>query len=244
MVDREITKKRLKQDTLRNLIWQALLWIERHKRPLLIGWLGVLLLLGVGSVYLVFSLRTEQEAEKLLANADAVLRQAGSPVSVEASKFEEPIKAYQGLLERFPRTRSAEEAAMGSRLFLSSEEAAIRLGNLYHQLKRYDEAVAAFEGYLRRHPKGRFAFSAGLGLGYAHEMKDDLKRAAQAYEQAIKMGSRDPLLPEGLFALARVYTALKKKEEAGRLYEKLIKEHPGWAEAANQHLTRLRATKE
>lgn len=227
MATRGITKKKLRQDALRNLIWRTLLWIEGHKRPLLIGGLGVLLFLGGGGIYLLSSLRAEQEAQRLLVNAHALLKQAGSPVSAEASKFEEPIKAYQGLLERFPRARTAEEAA-------------ISLGNLYYQLNRYDEAIATFKKSLKDHPGGTFAFSAGLGLGYAYEAKGNLEEAALAYEQAVARGSEDPLLPEGLLALARTYEALKKKEEAQKLYEKVMEEHPGWAKDARRHLTRLR----
>lgn len=223
----EIPKKKPRPDTFQNLLWRALLWMGGHKRPLLMGGLGVLLFLGVGSIYLVFNLRAEQEAEKLLADAYVLLKQAGSPVSAEASKFEEPIKAYQRLLERFPWTRGAEEAA-------------IRLGNLYYQLNRYDEAIAIFKKSLKDYPKGTFAFLAGLGLGYAYEAKGNLDEAAVAYEQAIARGSEDPLFPEGLLALARTYEALKKKEEAQKLYEKIIQEYPSWANDARRQLTRLK----
>jgi len=227
MAAQEIKKKQLKQDVFRKLAWQTILWAQRYNRLLLIGSLCFLLLIAIGSGYFFLRFKAEQKAGALLARAETLLRWA-SPASSQEEKVEEAIKVYQEFLERFPQTRGVEEAFL-------------RLGNLYYHLGRYEEAIDVFKRYLETHPRGSFAFLASLGLGYAYEGKGNMEGAAQIYEQAIKQNPTNPLRPEALLALARIYEVVKK-EEAPRVYEKLIEQYPrsSWAETAYLRLSRLK----
>jgi len=196
----------------------------------------ILVLVGLGAAaggLLMVRARMERQAQALLSKADTLFRQATSvpirrsdPKALE--RLEGPIKAYREIMERFPKTKSAEEAT-------------IRLGNLYYQLERYDEALLTFTDYLNRYPEGRLGFLARLGAGYCYEEKGDFEKASQAYQAALESPSTDPLLPEAYLALARVQVALGKVEEARRFFQKVVEQWPRttWAEVAKYQLTRL-----
>ncbi len=207
--------------------------MRNHWKPLVVL---TLVLVGLGAAaggLLIIRTRMERQAQTLLTRADALFRQAISipirrsdPKALE--RLEGPIKTYREIMERFPKTKSAEEAA-------------IRLGNLYYQLERYDEALSTFTDYLNRYPKGRFGFLARLGAGYCYEEKGDFEKASHAYQAALESTSADPLLPEAYLAFARVQTALGRVEEARRFFQKVVEQWPRttWAEMAKSQLASL-----
>ena len=228
-----LRKDELRRDRFLEIVSRSVVWIRGHGKHLAISVLALLVLGAAAGGLLVFRARIDKEARTLLAQADDLFRKAiSTPISRSDPKamerIERPIKTYQEVIERFPRSRSAVEAA-------------IRLGNIYYQLERYDKALSMFEDYLNRYPKGRFRFLAGLGVGYSYEEKGELEKASHAYAAALETTSTDPLLPEAYVALARVQASLGRVEDARQVSLKVVEQWPntGWAEVAKQQLAQV-----
>lgn len=228
-----LRKAELRRDVFLEVLDRSIVWMRGHWKHLAISVLALLVLGAAAGGLLVFRARVDKEAQTLLAQADDLFRKAiSTPISRSDPKamerVEGPIKTYQEVIERFPRSRSAEEAA-------------IRLGNISYQLERYDKALSMFQDYLNRYPKGRFRFLAGLGVGYCYEEKGELEKASQAYAASLETTSTDPLLPEAYVALARVQASLGRVQEARQASQKVVEQWPNtsWAEVAKMKIRDL-----
>jgi predicted negative regulator of RcsB-dependent stress response len=220
-----------KDDVRRNplAVWIAeAVQFTRDRKALMLGIL-VAILVGVAgfSVYTWNQVREEREAQRVLAKAQTALLGAtpGGPKNPDEAK-----KLYVETIDKYPRT-------------IAAEESLIRLGNLQFDGGKYDEAIAAFQRYLTTFSRGRFVVIAGIGKAYAEEAKGDLPAAEKTLSNVLEIAKDDPLIGEAYTSLAQTYEAMKKRDDALRIYgqisERFTQTH--WAQNALQRMSILKA---
>jgi tetratricopeptide (TPR) repeat protein len=122
-------------------------------------------------------------------------------------------------------------------------EALIRLGNRLYDGGKYPEAVETFSRYLDEYSRGPLRVMASIGKAYAEEAKGDLPAAEQTLLGVLGSAPGDPLLGEAELELGRVYEAMKKTDEAAKVYTRVAERYPQsrWAQSASDRLTILKA---
>jgi TolA-binding protein len=222
-----ISKEEIRRNPLAEWLGAVVRFVQARRRAA--RTVLVVLVIGAagGGGYWWYQQREEEEASRLLSKAYAALKsdQRGSP-----GKPEEAIKGFQGVIEQFPGTRSAEEAL-------------IALGNLEYDSGKMREALATFDRYLSAFPRGRFRVMAALGKAYAQETTGDIDGAAKTLSQLLEHDKDDPLTGEAYTSLGRLYEEAKKPDDALRVYEKVIETYPQtrWAQNAVQRMSALRS---
>jgi len=102
-----------------------------------------------------------------------------------------------------------------------------------------DEAVQVLKDCIARFPGEIFGPMARLRLAHLHESRGEQAEALALY-QAISDDTSGLLPPEeGILGMARCQEALGKKDEAVRLYQRIVSEYPDsdYVSEARNHLT-------
>jgi TolA-binding protein len=223
---KELTKDDIRRNPLAEWIGAALQFIQERK-ALAIGILVAIVVIG-GSFAAYTWHRTvqEREAQGLLMKASSAMW-GGAPGAQRNP--DEAKKVYAEVAAKYPGTVAAEEAL-------------IRLGNLQFEGNRYDEAIAAYGNYLTSYPSGRLRAMAGIGKAYAEEAKSDLPAAEKTLTQLVESVKDDPLAGEAYSSLAHVYEAMKKPEDALRIYNQIAERFPQthWTQNALQRMSALK----
>jgi TolA-binding protein len=225
-----MTKVLGKEDMRRNplAVWvAATMQFVRNRKALTLGILAAILALAAAaSVYVWHEARQGRAAESLLAKAQTALLGAtpGGPKNPDEAK-----KLYAEVASTYPRTVAAEEAL-------------VRLANLQFDGSKYDEAIGTFGSYLTRYPRGRLLVMAGVGKAYAEEAKGDLPAAERTLVPIVESAKNDPLAGEAYTTLAHVYEAMKKPEDALRVYGQIAERfnQTHWAQNALQRMSALK----
>jgi TolA-binding protein len=220
-----------KDDIRRNplAVWVAKgMQFARDHKGMMLGALAALILTVAGwSAYVWYAAQQERQAESLLTKAQVALL---GPTADGPKNPEEAKKLFTEVASTYPRTAAAEEAL-------------IRLGNLQFDGSKYDEAIAAFERYLTTYPRGRFVVMSGVGKAYAEQGKGDLAAAERTLVKVIDSAKDDPLIGEAYTTLAQVYEAMKKPEDALRVYSQIAERfsQTRWGQNALQRMSALKS---
>lgn len=223
---KELTKEDMRRNPLADWVAAAFRFI-RERKSLAIGILVAAAVIAGGlAAYTWYRSAQEREAQGLLVKAYSAMW--GDATGAQRNP-DEAKKVYAEIAARFPGTVAAEEAL-------------IRLGNLHFEGSKYDEAVSAYGNYLTSFPGGRFRAMAAIGKAYAEEAKGDLPAAEKTLTQFLESAKDDPLAGEAHSSLAHVYEAMKKPEDALRIYSQIAERFPQthWAQNALQRMSVLK----
>ena len=168
--------------------------------------------IGIAAVILVaFGIWNESRKEKERAATNALYdaQKAVRPLA-EAKKPAEAEKALSSVIETFPGTRAAYEAA-------------IQAGDLFMDSGAYAEAVKRYEAAADAAKDSFSKVLARYNLGIAKETAGQYQEAVTSYEDALKVSGSDFLKPELLMAQARCYEALNQGQKALTIYQDVQK---------------------
>ena len=224
---KELTKAEVRRNPLAEWVASALQVMQERKR-LAAGILVAILVSAAGiGVYTWYRTQQEREAQGLLVRAYSAMW--GDAPSAQRNP-DEAKKVYAEVAAKYTGTVAAEEAL-------------IRLGNLQFDGSKYDEAVGTYGTYLATYPRGRFRVMAALGKGYAEEAKGELAAAEKTLSQVVETAKDDPLAGEAYSSLAHVYEAMKKPEDALRVYSEIAERFPQthWGQNALQRMSALKS---
>jgi TolA-binding protein len=120
------------------------------------------------------------------------------------------------------------------------------LGDIAFQKQDYAKAKTEFErayGKLKGNPV--IGPSALLGIGNCYEEQQNLKKAAETYEQVYAKYKKSALGQEALMGAGRCYKNLNDLTNAERIYQKAAKDFPPGetAEQAKSELAYIKALK-
>ena len=150
-------------------------------------------------------------------------------VDVDA-KFGDAIKAYQGVIDKYGKTRAGYEARLA-------------IGNLFYNHGDASKAINWFEQAAQNAPDGlERAISTG-SLGYAQEASGKAADAVQSYEKALALaGNENPgLRGDLMMATARVHQSMGDAAKAKQDYELVTRELPNteYAKTAELYKAKL-----
>jgi TolA-binding protein len=225
-VSSAIRKEELRRNVLAEWLGAGVAFVRGHRLAVMAVGIAVVVALIAGLGFRWYQERREREADRALAQAYELLQRQNPQTPADPV---EAMKQLRALVQRFPGTRSAEEALL-------------RLGYMEYDGQKLDEALATFEEYDREYPRGRFRIMADLGKGYALMAKHDLDGAARAFSDIMARDPKDPLVGEAYMSLARVYEAQQKTDEALRIYGQVVEKFPqtSWSQEALQRMNALR----
>jgi tetratricopeptide (TPR) repeat protein len=224
---KELSKEDIRRNPLVVWVGNALQFGQGHKTLITGILVGALVAAAAAGAYGWYQERQERAAQTLFVKAQAALAgdKQGTPVNPEEAK-----KVYLEIADRFSGTVSAEESL-------------IRLGNLQYDSGKTDEALATYGRYLATYRRGRFRVMAAVGKAYAEEAKGDLASSEKTLSDLLPTITDDPLAGEAYSSLAHVYEAMKRPEDAIRVYgqiaERFAQTH--WGQNAVQRMGALKS---
>jgi len=124
------------------------------------------------------------------------------------------------------------------------DDARYAIGWAWQQQAQYDQAVTAYEQVAVR-TETALAAKAQLQIGLCRLAQKRYADAASTLLLVPFNYEYPELSAAALLEAARAFSAMKQKEQAGRLLERLLRDHPQslWADAARERLQELRETK-
>ncbi len=198
---------------------------------------GLLLVIGAGIAWAVFSYMGDRKAEAATsAFAEAVdesrrpiVDATEEPPATSPEPGEEPEKTFPDRAAR----ATATIAALGGAGQLTAAESLLRAQALLVE-GQFDDAARAFGKASKGLPL-EGAVQALAGIGYAYEAKAEATDDATAREQALlaALDAFKQMQPaeegygrdESLFHQARINATLGKRDEATALYEQILENH-------------------
>jgi predicted negative regulator of RcsB-dependent stress response len=181
-------------------IYEAWAWAELHRRQLVLGAVGVLLLIVGGYVFFWYRGQHELQANHALLTL--------TPAGRAEEKSGPGHDAFEQLATRYGSSRAAVRALL------------LAAGELY-QAGKYAEARARFEEVVARDDTGLLAPMAALGAATCLDAEDKLDAAMAAYQQVIAKYPDDPVSGRARLALAALHEARGQFAEALKIYDSL-----------------------
>jgi hypothetical protein len=224
-LSRKEIKHEIRDDAFRHSVGASYEYVLGHRRTLILGIAGALVLAGALGGYHAWSLHREREAGELLSRATLVLQApvvAADPkpedrvspsFADEKSRDERGRQLLEQVREEYPRTAAAEVAA-------------VQLGRL--RLEAGDEPGARqlWEAFLDDHDDHLLAGAVRTSL------LDLDRRGGKAEQVATQLqgwlDGKDKPLPEDvlLYELAITQEQLGRTEEARAAYQRIGAEYP------------------
>jgi len=138
---------------------------------------------------------------------DAIQQTFGMP----AAEFEKAFRAYVSdgryTYQAMPTPADIEVTGYTSAPFAPSDVAALLADIHVHSPDYHDKAIAEYQEILKTDPQSA---SALRGLGYAYLESKDYDKAAEYFQRAVKLNSKDPRV--------HYYVALLKSREHGNTF--------------------------
>ncbi len=221
-------------DRFRAQVFRILEWVLGHRWSVVAAAAAALLAGSAVGVWWWQTERREGRAGRALAEVNqAFLQQYPAGFYLPSgegtdAKPDALIQRYHQLGQQFPGTRAGAEAWL-------------RAGHLEYGAGLYDAAIQDYDRYAAKR-RAPFRPTALLGKGYALEAKGDLTGAVGAFGLAADAAGRDPIAAEAYLGQGRALEALKKREEALRVYAQVAEQFPqsAWASRAAERTLALR----
>ena len=222
-----MSKQEVRRNPLADWVVAIVQYVRGHQSLVLSVVIAAVVIAGALGAFFWYEGRQELEARHALGKAEAALggQKPGIP-----GNLDDAAKQFADVAAKYPRT-------------VSGEEAIVRLGNLRYDGGKFDEAISAYSQHLSQFPRGKFRVLAAVGKAYAEEAKGDLQAEVKTLTAIVDSAATDPLAGEAYTTLARAYEALKKPEDALRVYGQITDKFPQtqWAQNALQRMSALKA---
>ncbi|MDO9230394.1 MAG: tetratricopeptide repeat protein [Syntrophales bacterium] len=192
-------------DKLQLLFLRVRAFIEQHRTRIYAGGgIFILIALLAGGWYL-YRIYYQTSAGKIYNQIFEAAAKAGSPAGDMAA-----IKGYKDLISRYPRS-------------LAAVTAYYRLGNLYFGRREYDAAIGAYQDFLRNtSAESDLMTLAYSGLGASQEAKNDLNKALESYDLAMKTRTAPSFEALNYSNIARIHEAKNDSVKAAEFYRKAL----------------------
>lgn len=202
-------------------LYEALAWLEIHKKRILAGVaIGAVVALAVSYFFWHRAQRQQAANEALLQVTMAASAQGpnGRPAPADLLRV---ASDYAG-------------TAAAARAHLLAAGA-------YFANGQYTEALAEFEKFRQRHPRDPMIHVADLGVAASLESLNRADDALPVYEKAIESYANKPAAQQARLAIARICEAKQQHAKAVQLYDDLLAQPDRgfWAAEARERRERL-----
>lgn len=178
---------------------------EKHRAIIYSGG-GIFILIALlASGWYLYRLNYQTSAGKIYNQIFEAAAKAGSPAGDAVA-----IQGYKELISRYPQSSAVVTAYY-------------RLGNLYLGRREYDAAIGAYQDFLRNtSAESDLLTIAYNGLGASLEAKNDLNKALEFYDMAMKTASASSFGALNYSNIARIYEAKSDPAKASEFYRKAL----------------------
>ena len=187
-----------------------LAWFEVHKKHVAIG-VGVLVAaVFIGMIVVQQQARKEQSATEALSDVRGLFGPAASTPAGTVESLSKVASEHEG-------TKAAARALL------------ISAGLLFSEAKSaadYAEAEKRFTQITKEYPDSAWVAQAHLGIAASLAAQGKTAEATAKYEEINRRFANAPIFDQSRLSLAKLYEG-SKSEDAFKLYEELIKAHPG-----------------
>ncbi|MBN2093680.1 tetratricopeptide repeat protein [candidate division KSB1 bacterium] len=198
---KKFARKKVKEDKLVTTYLKIMDYYEMYQKYILGGVAAIIVIILL--VVMVSSNRREAEIKASGELAAARMQLSNMNLDAAADSLEKLVTRYDG----------TNSAGVGS----------FYLANTYFLQKKTELAQKYFEEYLSDYASDPMLSSSALaGLAACHEEKKDYKKAAELYEDAVEKYPSVFNAAEKLMNAARCYNLAGNKENAKRIYQKVI----------------------
>lgn len=211
----ESKNRPLSEEQLLGEMDHAWVFLEKHRRELLVGTLLVFLTVGVVLGVLWYERRASDALVELdrQATTSYLDRPVGQPAKADEN-LKQAIALYRKAAEQYPNSE-------GSHLVL------YKLGNALVQANDLQGAVDVYQQYIAKHGSNKLMLGMVYQrLAYAHMLKGDSEQAIKVFGGLIHVpGALNK--DQALFELGKIEESQSRPEGALARYQDLMKTYPG-----------------
>lgn len=214
---KHLTKEELQTDPLIKSYQNTVTFFNENKTTILA--ISISLIVVVGSLigYNFYSASQEEQAQQLLATAEAYYIEGDYEKALNGDTFELTY-GFIGIANDFSATEAGNLAIYYAAV---SSFKMGDVGNAVEFITRYD----APEGILG---VGPISFSAKM-----HQLNGDKEQAAELFLKAANWDENSSTTPFNLYKAAELYYELGSYEKASELTEQILSDYAGSSEVAN-----------
>ncbi len=188
-------------------IYDFLAWLEVNKKKVAVV-AGVLVVIGFAvSTIRYFKQQKEEAASGALLALKPLLTPTTNVPPPQASALLKVAQEYSG-------TSAAERAR-------------ILAATAYFTEGRYADAEKEFSQFVKDHAESPWVAEAAYGVASSQEAQNKINEAQASYQNVATAYSNSSLADDAKIALARIYEAQKKPDQALRIYNELLAPKPG-----------------
>ncbi len=205
MSSKRISKKELKEDAFVSGAFEASHFIQEHLSKIIGSIVGVLLLLGLGWMYLNF--RTETRADAAVAMFKAEGLYLNRQYALAASDFENIADDYSG-------------TDQGNKSVYFAAESYFNAGD-------FDRAMELYNRFMDDNGRDEpLMVNVLVGIGACHEQFEEYSQAVESYNKALGSAPFEFQKIEVLSCLSRAYRLAGQQEEAIATLSRIIETYP------------------
>jgi tetratricopeptide (TPR) repeat protein len=210
---------------------QSLLsWVQENSRKVFIGAGAVVVLVAAFFLWRANKAVDEEKASVMLSRITPTYQGSDWRKAVDGDMNRrvqgEPVRGLKEIVGQYGSTTAGNMAK-------------VYLGNCYYYLGKLDSAREVFESVSAAQPLVKASVDAGKAAIF--EEKGNKEEAAKLFVSAAMADETNPLNADYNYAAARNYEQAGKKDDAVKIYRKVIAEYPGgfFDDAAKRALIRL-----
>lgn len=95
-----------------------------------------------------------------------------------------------------------------------------------YSANNFSAAIESFESFLANNPQSDYAANAVYWIGECHYTLSDLPKAKEAFLKVTELYPKSTKVPDALLKLGYTLSAMKEKEKAAGIFEKIIISYP------------------
>lgn len=226
MSAKRITRKQMKKDEFVSTVSKMAMYVEEHWKPFVYGAGALVVLILIIFLSVVYMQHREEKLKQALnkgieyfhapitGGSEELAVIAGPSFTTEKERYEEALKIFQEILEDAPRSKVSSLA-----LYYS--------GLSHFHLEMHQEAAADLEKFLERANETLLRDVAQSALAQAYFKQENYDGSATIWSEIAE--DQTSLYPrsDALLHLAETKNAQGNKEEALKIYKKIVEEFPG-----------------
>ncbi len=217
-------RKDLKRDEFRETIENIIIFYEHHKKLIIWGIMGVVIL-----TILLISYRNHTRDTRQLARNEYNM----GVLVYNSGQFEQALQQFEMIKDEFWGTTYAHRATF-------------MLANIYYKGGQIDKALENFEQFTKGEYDELFTPSSFQGIAQCYEQKGNVLKALEYYQKALDGFKSNAFKADCLMQMGRIYLDLKRIDKAENAYKEITNliDNPTIRYQAERKLKTIEAIKE
>lgn len=205
MSRKRLSKKELKEDAFVSGAFEASHYIQEHMSKIVGGIIAVLVLVGLGWMYVNFRAETRADAAVAMFRAEGMY--LNRQYALAAADFEDIADDYSGTVHG------------NKALYFAADS--------YYNSGDYDRAMELFNEYLDENgADDPLGINCLVGIGACHEQFEEYPEALESYRSGLELSEYDFQKIEIMASISRVHRLTGDTEQAIAALDEIIEGYP------------------